>query len=142
MRHEDVDDGTNDLTARVLDAAILVHKTMGPGLFEKVYHLCLLDELRTRGLEVASEVPVHLVYNGRVIETAFRLDLLVERRVVVEVKAVDLLKQVHFAQVLTYLRLSGHEVGLLLNFNAFPLAIRRVANTHSPLPRHSLAEPE
>lgn len=118
----------NDLTGRVLDAAICVHKALGPGLLEKAYRLCLVHELRRQGLEVVTEIPVPVSYEGLIVDSGFRLDVLVERRLVVEVKAVDALHPVHAAQLRTYVKLAGLQVGLLLNFDAFSLAIRRVVH--------------
>ena len=93
-----------------------VHSVLGPGLLESVYQGCLLHELRKRGLKVASQVGLPVAYEGERIELGFRIDLLVENRVIVEVKSVDAIHPVHQAQLLTYLRLSGIGVGLLINF--------------------------
>ena len=106
------------LTSRVIGAAIEVHRMLGPGLLESTYRLCLTEELRLRGLSTRSETTIPLVYKGLRIEHAFRLDLLVEERLIVETKAVAALLPVHSAQVLTYLRCTGLSVGLLLNFHA------------------------
>jgi GxxExxY protein len=105
------------LTSRVIGAAIEVHRMLGPGLLESTYRVCLTEELRLRGLSTRSETTVPLVYKGLRIEHAFRLDLLVEERLIVETKAVAALLPVHSAQVLTYLRCTGMNLGLLLNFN-------------------------
>jgi GxxExxY protein len=105
------------LTGEVIAAAIEVHRELGPGLLESAYRACLRHELESRGLEVECERDVPLRYRGVRLDCGYRLDLVVERQVVVEAKAVQLLQPVHTAQVLTYLRLTGLEVGLLLNFN-------------------------
>ena len=101
----------------VLGAAIEVHRQLGPGLLESSYRRCLFHELRLRGMGGLTEVPLPLAYKGLVIEGAYRMDLLVEDSVVIEVKAVDEVIDVHKAQLLTYLRLSGKQTGFILNFN-------------------------
>ncbi len=111
-------DGADPLTARVIGAAIEVHKALGPGLLESAYQQCLRFELESAGFAVATEVPVPLSYRGHQLECGYRIDLLVEASVVVEVKAVDKLAPIHEAQLLTYLRLAGKHIGLLLNFNS------------------------
>lgn len=95
-----------------------MHTTLGPGLLESVYEICLLHELQKRGLKVERQVLLPVVYDGLRLDSGLRLDLVVENRVVVELKAVDMLFPVHKAQVLTYLKLSGHRLGLLINFNS------------------------
>jgi len=105
-------------SGRVVDAALRVHSALGPGLLESAYEACLAHELRTRGLRVLTQVPLPVVYRGIRVEVGFRVDLLVEDTVVVELKAVAKLLPVHEAQLLSYLRLSGHYVGLLINFHA------------------------
>ena len=106
-----------ELSQRVIGAAIEVHRELGPGLLESAYRSCMAQELLEMGLGVEVEVPVALQYRGRKIEAGYRLDLLVEGELVVELKAVRALEPLHVAQVLTYLRLSGRRVGLLINFN-------------------------
>ena len=106
-----------DVTEAILGAGIEVHRRMGPGLLESIYHPCLLHELRLRGLEVASEMRVDLEYKGLVVPACLRLDLLVANRVIVEVKSVERVTPLHEAQLLTYMRLTGYKTGLLLNFN-------------------------
>ena len=98
-----------------------VHSSLGPGLLESVYQGCLLHELRKRGLNVAAQVPLPVVYEGERIELGFRIDLLIENLVIVEIKSIDAIHPVHQAQLLTYLRLSGIAVGLLINFNVAQL---------------------
>ncbi len=107
-----------DATARaIVDAAIKVHKTLGPGLLESVYEACLYHELVQRGLRVERQVAVPIVYDGITLREGLRLDLLVNNLVICELKAVESLQPVHQAQLLTQLRLSGKRLGLLLNFN-------------------------
>ena len=107
-----------DATARaIVDAAIKVHKTLGPGLLESVYEACLYHELLQRGLRVERQVAVPIVYDGITLLEGLRLDLLVNNLVICELKAVESLQPVHQAQLLTQLRLSGKRLGLLLNFN-------------------------
>src|SRR6187397_331958 len=107
----------NEITRRVLRAGFKVHSTLGPGLFERTYQVCLVHELRKDGLHVESEVVLPVVYDGIKIDAAYRVDLRVEGKVLVEIKSVEALANVHQAQMLTYLQLSGIRVGLLLNFN-------------------------
>lgn len=106
----------NQITGIVINAAMKVHSVLGPGLLESVYQACLAHELRARGLRVATQVGLPVVYEGEKIELGFRMDLVVENAVVVEVKCVEALHPVHQAQLLTYMRLSEIHVGLLINF--------------------------
>jgi GxxExxY protein len=106
-----------ELTRSIIGAAIEVHKLLGPGLLESAYEECLCHELALRSIRFEKQKPVPLVYKGTKLECGFRLDLLVEGEVVVELKSIDGLGPIHEAIVLTYLRLSGHGVGLLINFN-------------------------
>ncbi|MEO6067882.1 MAG: GxxExxY protein [Gemmatimonadales bacterium] len=108
---------THDLSDRVISAAIGVHRQLGPGLLESAYQRCLEMELGARGVRFASEVPLHLDYRGGVIQDAYRIDLLVDDRLVVELKSVEKLSPLHTSQVLTYLKLGGYSAGLLINFN-------------------------
>ena len=101
----------------IVDAAFVVHSTLGPGLLEGVYVICLAHELEKRGLQVEREVPVQIVYDGIKFASAFKLDLLVEGCVVVEGKAVEKYESVHAAQLLTYLKLTNNRLGYLINFN-------------------------
>jgi GxxExxY protein len=119
-----------DETAKlVVDAALRVHRALGPGLLESVYEQCLGIELETRGAPLARQVVLPVRYAGHVIENALRIDILVNSCVIVEIKAVEMLKPIHSAQLLTYLRLSGLRVGLLINFNSVLLkdGIKRLA---------------
>ena len=107
-----------EVVAKVLvDAAFSVHRELGPGLLESVYETCLCHELSLRGVKFQSQVPLPVKYRGIQLEGGLRLDLVVENRLVVELKAVEKLLPVHEAQVLTYLKLSNHRLGFLLNFN-------------------------
>ena len=107
----------NILTEQILKYAFKVHTNLGPGLLESSYKECLWYELNQAGINAEKEKPMPLIYEDVKLEIGYRIDLLVENKVVVEIKAVELLNDVHTAQVLTYLKLSGCKVGLLLNFN-------------------------
>ena len=106
----------NNITGAIVDAAIRIHKTLGPGLLESVYQKLLAHELRKRGLSVQAEVAVPVVWDGVEIELGYRADLIVEGCVIVELKSVERVQPVHKKQVLTYLKISGMKVGLLINF--------------------------
>ena len=107
-----------ELTEKIIGAAIEVHRTLGPGLLESVYQTCLAHELTERGIAFVQEKAIPVVYKEHQIDCGFRLDFLVADKVVVELKAQDSLQPVHEAQLLTYLKLTGCKVGLLINFNA------------------------
>ena len=107
----------NDITGKIIGAAIEVHKRLGPGLLESAYEKCLLHELHLRNLRVDHQKGLPVVYKEVRLDCGYRLDLLVEGRVIVELKSVEGLAPIHEAILLTYLRLSGHKVGLLINFN-------------------------
>ncbi len=104
-----------------MDAAMKVHSALGPGLLESAYAACLRHELIKRGLKVASEVPVPVVYDGIKLEAGYKLDLLVEDTVVVELKAIEALAPIHQAQIISYLKLAGKPIGLLINFHSLHL---------------------
>lgn len=120
----------NEITGQVVNAAMKVHTILGPGLLESAYAACLAHELRERGLRVETQVPLPVTYKGVQLEVGYRIDLLVESRVIVELKAVEKMVPIHDAQLLSYLKLSGHKIGLLINFNVVQLkdGIRRLAN--------------
>jgi GxxExxY protein len=120
----------NRITGGVVGAAIEVHRALGPGLLESANEACLAYELVQQGLKVEQQKPIPVVYKEIQLDCGYRLDLLVENEVIVEVKSVDELAPIHSAQLLSYLRLSGCKVGLLLNFNVEILkhGIRRLAN--------------
>ena len=131
------------VSGMVVDAAIKVHRTLGPGLLESVYESVLEEELRRRLASVERQKSVPLRYEGRVLEDAFRVDLLVDGQVVVEVKAIEQLAPVHYRQVLTYLKLLDLRVGLLLNFGAATMreGLHRIVNGYAPpAPSASLRE--
>ena len=118
------------LSGEVIGAAVAVHRALGPGIFERVYRQCLVMELTDRGISVQSELPIPVQYKGRRFDIGYRIDVLVERQLVVELKAVAALHPAHKAQLLSYLRLGNYRAGLLLNFHV-PLmkdGIVRVVN--------------
>ncbi len=106
----------NQITHEILDSAYKVHSKLGPGLLESAYRTCLVYELRKKGFFVEEEKALPLIYEEIKLECGYRIDILVEKQVVVELKTVDSFNDVHIAQVLTYLKLSGNHVGLLINF--------------------------
>ncbi|WP_448573788.1 GxxExxY protein [Trichothermofontia sp.] len=108
---------TEQVAKALVDAAFKVHSKLGPGLLESVYQACMVHELKKKGLFVEAEQPQPIIYEDIQIGSAFRLDLVVERCVIVELKAVEVILPVHRAQLLTYLKLSGHRLGFLVNFN-------------------------
>jgi len=110
-------DEVNSLTGVIVDAAFKVHSALGPGLLESVYETCLVHELEKRDLEVVRQIEVPIEYDGRLLDSGLRLDLLVQDTVVIELKAVEHVLPVHKAQLLSYLRLAGKPVGLLINFH-------------------------
>ncbi len=120
----------NDITEKILSCAFKVHTELGPGLLENAYEECLYHELKQANLIVEKQKALPLIYHEVKLDVGYRMDLLIERKVVVEIKAVEALNDVHLAQVLTYLKLSGCKVGLLINFNVKSLkhGIRRVIN--------------
>jgi GxxExxY protein len=111
----------SEITGAVVNSAMKVHSLLGPGLLESAYQFCLAHELTSRGLEVATEVALPVVYEGHKLEVGYRIDLVVEHRVVFEVKSVEAIHPIHEAQLLSYMRLSGIKVGLLINFNVLRL---------------------
>jgi len=128
----------NDISFNIISAAIKVHGTLGPGLLESVYQKCMEIELKKRGLQVESEVDLPVIYEGqRITDLGFRIDLLVESAVIVELKSVEEVKPVHKKQLLTYVRLAKKDLGLLINFNEVLLkkGIYRIAN--APLDSHN-----
>ena len=124
----------DEVTGQIVDAAVKVHQALGPGLLESVYETVLAHELTKRGLKVERQKIVQFEYDGMVFEDGLRLDLLVEERVVVELKSVERLLPVHSKQVLTYLRLIHQPVGLLINFGAATLkeGLHRIVNQYVP----------
>ena len=122
--------GLNELSGAIIAAAMRVHSALGPGLLESAYEACLAYELRQRGLGVQTQVAVPLTYGTSHIEVAYRIDILVEEAVIVELKTVASLLPIHEAQLLTHLRLSNHRLGLLLNFYVTHMrdGIKRIVN--------------
>lgn len=118
------------ITDKIINSAIKIHDVLGPGLLESAYHECLYYELKKNGVQVHKEKPVPLIYEDVKLDCGYRADLIVEGKVIVEVKSVDALNDIHLAQVLTYLKLSNCRIGLLLNFNVLKLknGIKRVIN--------------
>ncbi len=120
----------NELSSLIIGAAIKVHTALGPGLFEKAYQECLCYELQKLGLKVEKEKQMPLVYEDVILESGYRMDLLVNERVVIEIKSIEQLHKVHLAQILTYLRLGNYKLGLVINFNVNLLknGVKRVIN--------------
>ncbi|HNX93956.1 MAG TPA: GxxExxY protein [Holophaga sp.] len=112
---------TESLAETIVDAAIEVHRVLGPGLLESVYQTCLMHTLRKRGLKVQAQVELPIQFEELVLDSGLRLDLLVEDRIILELKSVEALQPVHFSQLLSYLRLSGRRLGFLINFNVSKL---------------------
>ena len=117
MGHAPIPARAEAAARQCIDAALQVHKTLGPGLLESAYEHCLAHELQRRGVQVQRQLPLPVVYEGEKLEAGYRLDLVVDGSVIVEVKSLDALAPIHDAQVLTYLKLSGLRIGLLINFN-------------------------
>lgn len=120
----------NEISYKIIGAAIEIHRVLGPGLLESVYEAALLYDLKEMGLEVTSQVPIPVIYKEIKHEAGFRLDLLVENKVIVEIKSVETLAPVHHAQTLTYLKLTNKKLALLINFNTAVVknGIHRIVN--------------
>ena len=120
----------NDISGKIIGAAIEVHKKLGPGLLESAYEECLCCEMQLRGIEFKRQVPLSLNYKGIVLDCGYRLDLLVEDKVIVELKSIEGLEPIHEAQMLTYLKLRNAWLGLIINFNVIMLkdGVRRLVN--------------
>ncbi|MCU1310535.1 MAG: NADH:ubiqui oxidoreductase subunit 5 [Candidatus Angelobacter sp.] len=120
----------NEISGIIVNAALKVHTALGPGLLESAYEACLNHELRKAGLKTLTQVPLPLQYDGIKLDVGYRLDLIAEDLVVVEIKAVDSLAPIHTAQLLSYLKLSGKKLGLLVNFHVLHMkdGIKRVVN--------------
>lgn len=123
----------NQITDRIIGVAIRVHKELGPGLLESAYEACLAFELRDAGLSVEVKKPLPVSYRGVRLDCGYRIDLVVENKVIIELKAVEKVLPIHEAQILSYLKLSGLQLGLLINFNSLYLkdGIKRVVNNFS-----------
>jgi GxxExxY protein len=123
-------DELDAISFRIIQAAINVHRQLGPGLLESIYRQCMVVEMRAEGLHVAVEQAVPLQFRGVVLDGSYRIDLLINHEIIVEIKAVEKVIPVHYAQLLSYLRLTGKRLGLLINFNVPLLArgIKRIVN--------------
>ena len=121
----------NNLTERIMGAAIEVHRTLGPGLLESAYQECLLFELKRLDLNVTKEIALPIIYKDIKLDYGYRIDLLVENKIVIELKTVETFTDVHFAQILTYMKLGNYPLGLLINFHTKLLksGIKRFINT-------------
>jgi len=131
----------NDLTGRIIGCAMKVHSSLGPGLLESAYEACLEYELKRSGMRVERQKPLPVIYEGVAVDCGYRIDLSVEESVILELKAVDALAPIHEAQLLSYLKLSGLGVGLLINFNVVHLrdGIKRMVNNYADSSRRSSA---
>jgi|SRR5690554_3545394 len=120
----------NEIATKVIGCAIEVHRALGPGLLESTYQQCLFYKLKKEGLRVVKEKPIPLIFEEVQLECGYRIDLLVENKVVIELKSVDALHDIHMAQTITYLKLGNYKLGLLINFNVLLLkkGIRRIVN--------------
>ena len=123
----------DEISGAVLDVALRMHRDLGPGLLESVYETVLAGKLVRMGFAVARQRPVDIHFDGMTFDAAFRIDLLVEERLLVEIKSVERLSTAHAKQLLTYLRLTGQPVGLLINFGGATLreGVRRIVNSHT-----------
>lgn len=120
----------NEISKVIFDSGLKVHRQLGAGLLESAYEECLYYELQKSGLLIEKQKPMPLIYNDIKLDIGYRIDLLVERKVVVEIKSVESLNEIHIAQVLTYLKLSNCKLGLLINFNSvlFKNGVKRLIN--------------
>jgi len=120
----------NQISGKVIEAAMRVHSALGPGLLESAYEACLLHELRKREFKVLSQVTLPLHYDGLAIDAGYRIDIMVESSIIVELKAVEKILPIHEAQLISYLKLSNKKLGILINFNVVHLknGIKRMAN--------------
>ncbi len=121
-----------EIGRQIVDAAYEVHKTLGPGLLESAYEACLKYELYSRNIKFLSQMEIPVVYKGVTVDIAYRLDLLVEERIIVEIKSVERLNDLHLAQILSYLKMKDLNLGYLINFNVkyFKNGIKRVVNNY------------
>lgn len=120
----------NEISTAIIGACIRIHKALGPGLFESTYEKCLVYELQALGLKVETQKPIPLTYGDLKIDEGYRIDILVEGKVLIELKSVQHLQEIHWSQVLTYLRLGNYKLGLLINFNEVLVkdGIHRIVN--------------
>jgi len=123
---------TNEITETIIGAAIRVHKELGPGLLESAYQECLFFELQQADVQVEKEKPLPLIYRNVKMDCGYRIDLLVEEEVVVEIKAVKAIEDIHIAQTLAYMKLTNTEIGLIINFNVTQLTkgVKRLINKY------------
>jgi len=127
-----------EIAQQIVDAALKVHKALGPGLLESAYQVCFAYELKKRGLNVQTEVPQTIWYEHVCLESGYRIDMLVEDQIIIENKAVDSLAPIYFAQLMTYLKHRNCSLGFLINWNVTLIkdGIRRVVNRHPTMPMH------
>ena len=120
----------NEISKLLVNAAFKIHQNLGPGLLESAYEECLFYELNKTGLFIQKQKPLPLIYEGNKLEIGYRVDILIENKVIAEVKVVEALNDIHFAQVLTYLKLSNCKLGMLINFNVSLIknGIKRIVN--------------
>ncbi len=120
----------NELSTKIIGACIEVHKKLGPGLLESTYEVCLAYELKTIGLEIKQQVALPVIYKQIKLNAGYRIDILVENKVIIEVKSIDVLAPIHTAQILTYLKLKEIKLGILVNFNSVKVidGIKRIVN--------------
>jgi GxxExxY protein len=120
----------NEISEKIIGCSIEVHRSLGPGLLESAYQECLFYELQKAGLKVEKQKPLPLVYKDVKLDARYRLDLIVENKVIIEIKSIEALNDIHIAQVLTYLKVSGCKLGLLINFNVLRLTdgLKRLVN--------------
>ncbi len=121
----------NEISYQIRGAIFNIYESLGPGLLESAYEATLIYELKKRGLQVESQVPIPIIYEEIKLESVFRLDLLINKKVVIEIKSVEKLSPLHHKQLLTYLKLTGYKLGILVNFNSdeiFKNIIRKVNN--------------
>lgn len=131
LRHQDhgaMEGRTEEVARQIVDAGLKVHRVLGPGLLESAYEHCLAHEMTLRGVALRRQVVLPIPYEGEKLDAGFRLDMVIDERVIVEIKAVGKLAPIHEAQLLTYLKLSGLRLGFLMNFNVvlFKQGIRRI----------------
>ncbi len=128
--HSSIPDRTEAIAKAVLDAAFQVHTALGPGLLESVYEACMVHELELRNIKVMSQVSLPVLYKGIKVDSGFRLDMIVEDCVVVEIKSAEIINPIHYSQLLTYLKLTKIRLGILINFNVIHLrnGIKRIVN--------------
>jgi len=129
-KNDKMDISENDISKIVYEAGYLVHKTLGPGLLESAYEECMFYELSKQGLFIEKQKPMPLIYNEVKLNAGYRLDFLIEKKFVLEIKSTESLNDIHLAQILTYLRLSNCKLGMLINFNTiqFKNGVKRVIN--------------